>query len=67
MPDFLIELDGERHYYVLPLESCGTGVVSDSSYYSLSVLTGANGRYKKGKSEWFGLVQVSTGPALPVG
>ena len=28
-----------EHYYVLPLESCGAGVVSDSSYYSLAVLT----------------------------
>ena len=55
------------HYYVLPLESCGAGVVSDSSYYSLAVLTGANGRYKKRKSAWFGLVQVSTGLSLPMG
>ena len=51
-----------NHYYVSPLESCGAGGVTDSSYYTLSVLKSRKWEVReRGKGKvWFG-----TGEYLP--
>ena len=60
-------VDTPGHYYVSPLESCGASGVSDSSYYSLSVLKSSKWEVReRGKGKvWYG--QLSTCPSWPVG
>ena len=45
-----------RHYYVSPLESCGAGGVSDSSYYLLGFLDSRKWEEREKETKRFGLV-----------
>jgi hypothetical protein len=45
-----------RHYYVLPLESCGAGGVSDSSYYLLGFLDSSKWEEREKETKGFGMV-----------
>ena len=44
------------HYYVLPLESCGAGGVSDSSYYLLGFLDSRKWEEREKETKRFGMV-----------